>query len=143
MPKQERKRSPTLVEFVIANGAAVAFPMALFLSREPRLLAAGVVSVAVVIPVTYRPMLACPGRWSRAALLLLLTLVSLLGMGTLLSWEAQVGDSPAGSWSARVDGGFILALAGFIPALFTAFPLLLLANSLLTWPKASAERPRR
>lgn len=133
---ENANRTPTLVEFIVANGAAAAFPLLLFFSGEPNFLLAGVASVLIVTPLMFRPMLACPGPRSRAAILLLFTFAYLLLLGTSLAWKLEVGANAAGSWSARLGAGLVIAIAGFGPALVTGFPLLLLANSLLSWPGA-------
>jgi hypothetical protein len=127
-------RSPTLVEFIVANGAAATFPLLLFFLREPKFLLTGMASVVIVTLLMFRPMVACPGPRTRAAVLLAFTFAYLILFGTLLAWSVEVGDGEAPSWSSRLGGGLVLAIAGFVPALVTAFPLLLLANSLLSWP---------
>ncbi|HVX91253.1 MAG TPA: hypothetical protein VHC20_06565 [Candidatus Paceibacterota bacterium] len=136
-------KSPTLVEFAVANGSAATFPLVLFFSREPKFLLTGFAAVVVVTLLMFRPMRACPGPRSRAAVLLVFTLAYLILFGALLAWSAGVGDSEPASLSATLAAGLVIAIAGFLPALVTAFPLLLLANSLLSWPAASPSTASR
>jgi hypothetical protein len=130
-------RSPTLVAFAIANGSAAAFPLVLFFLREPKALLIGFAAVVVVTLLMFGPMRACPGPRSRAAVLLVFTFGYLILLGALLAWSERVGDGEVASFSGALGAGLVLAVAGFVPALVTAFPLLLLANALLSWPEAS------
>lgn len=132
-----------LTEFVIANTAASAVPLMLVFRGEPRLTGAGVISAVLVSLVLFKPLRACPGPRSRAVVLFFATPLFLVPLGALLAWNVQVGDSPAGSWLARLDGGFRLAIFGSAPALLTAFPLLLFANSLLHWSTRHAPTTSR
>ena len=126
---------PSLQEFAVANGVAVGICLWVFLFQQPRLLVQAAVCAAIVILLEYRPMLACGGPWSRAFVLYVSMLLFLFIFGVLACWNQTVGENPAGSWLARLDGGFRFSFFGQLFGGVIGYPLVLLANSLLVWPR--------
>lgn len=131
-----RKHSPGLIEFLIANALPVCFALGLSFARAPTLAIEGMACAFVIILLEYRVMLACRGPWSRALVLYLAMVLFLFTFGVIITWSETVGDSSAGTWLARMDGGLRLAIFGHVVGIL-GYPILLWANSLLEWPEKS------
>lgn len=127
------KSPPSLFAFTALNGLPIGLALSVSFLQQPPLLLGSSACAVVVLVVAYRVMRACPGPWSRALVLYgaLVLLLIVLGMG--MSWAERVGDNPAGSWLARLDGGLRVAILGHV-ALVVVYPLVLFANAQLGWP---------
>lgn len=131
---QESDAPPSLWEFAVTNGVAVGLFIWACFFQSPLVLVKALICALLVILLEYKPMLACRGRWSRALVLYASMLLFLFMFGVVAAWNETVGDNPAGSWLARLDAGFRSCVFGQIFGII-GYPLVLFANSLLTWPE--------
>ena len=126
---------PDLPQFLIANALPVIVAIGLFFASAPSIALKGILCALVIILLEYPAMVACRGPWSRALVLYVMMVVFLFSFGILTAWNQTVGDSPAGSWGARLDAGLRFGILGHVFGGIIGYPILLWANSLLNWPK--------
>lgn len=101
----------------LVNAVLVGGYVAVFLHGDPLLLRAALL-VALSIVAAQTPLLcAMTGKTSRLAVLFISMCLFLFALGLISAWDTPVGSSPAGTWQARLDGGFRLLVLGQVIAL--------------------------